>query len=81
MERAGDDEVWTHAAQGGFLLVSKDDDFLARSLVRGAPPKVVWVRLGNCSTGEIDTLLRSRQADIGAFAADAVEALLVLSHR
>lgn len=63
------------------MIASKDDDFLARSLLRGAPPKVLWVRLGNCTTGNIEALLRSRHADILEFAADSVEALLALSHR
>ncbi len=42
--------VWTHAAAGGFMLVSKDTDFQQRALLYGHPPKVIWVRLGNCST-------------------------------
>ena len=81
LERAEDDVVWLRAAADACLHVSKDDDFLSRSLVRGAPPKVVWVRLGNCSTTEVEAVLRSRFADILAFAADEVEALLVLSRR
>ncbi len=63
------------------MIVSKDDDFLPRSLVRGAPPKVLWIRLGNCTTGDIEALLRSRHSDILNFATDEVEALLALSHR
>jgi len=51
--------------------VSKDDDFLPRSLVRGPPPKVIWVRLGNCTTGEVEALLRARHADVEAFVADS----------
>lgn len=81
LERAEDDVVWTHAARHAFMIVSKDDDFLPRSLVRGPPPKVLWVRLGNCTTGDIEALLRSRHADILAFAAEGGEALLALSRR
>ncbi|MBS0169692.1 MAG: DUF5615 family PIN-like protein [Nitrospira sp.] len=34
-----------------FLLVTRDEDFLRMSLLRGAPPKVIWITLGNCSNG------------------------------
>jgi predicted nuclease of predicted toxin-antitoxin system len=33
--------------------VSKDTDFHQRSFLFGGPPKVVWIRLGNCSTEDI----------------------------
>jgi len=79
LERAEDDVVWAHAAAGEFVIVSKDDDFLSRSLVRGPPPKVVWVRLGNCTTADVEALLRSRYADVAAFASEESEALLILS--
>ena len=71
--------VWTHAAQGGFVLVSKDTDFQQRALLYGHPPKVIWVRLGNCSTTVVATLLRFKIADIVMFEADTSAAFLVLS--
>ena len=50
---ANDDDVWRYAAAGGFTIVSKDADFHERSFVLGPPPKVIWIRRGNCSTTEI----------------------------
>jgi predicted nuclease of predicted toxin-antitoxin system len=61
------------------VIVSKDADFRERSFVRGAPPKVVWVRLGNCSTDAIERLLRARRSEIEDFVGDAVAAFLALS--
>jgi predicted nuclease of predicted toxin-antitoxin system len=49
-----------------------------RSFLRGHPPKVIWLRLGNCSTAVIATALRDRAADVSAFAVDPASALLVL---
>jgi predicted nuclease of predicted toxin-antitoxin system len=43
----------------------------------GPPPKVVWVRLGNCTVDEVAELLRSRRQDLERFDA-AVEAFLVI---
>ena len=79
LARAGDDVVWTHAASGGFIIVTKDDDFRQRSFVHGPPPKVIWVRLGNCRTADVESLLRTRHGDIEAFVADEQAALLVLA--
>lgn len=52
-----DDAVWTYAREHGFVIVSKDSDFHQRSFVFGFPPKVIWVRLGNCPTSDVQKLL------------------------
>jgi len=78
LQAAGDDAVWTYAAAHGFAIVSKDADFHQRSFVLGHPPKVVWIRRGNCSTAEVEQILRIRQADVLAFAADEQGAFLSL---
>lgn len=50
-----------------------------RSFVFGSPPKVVWVRLGNCSTSDVEKLLRRQFAAIEVFAADNYASFLALS--
>ncbi|MEX0777794.1 MAG: DUF5615 family PIN-like protein [Phycisphaeraceae bacterium] len=55
-----DPRVWEFAAAHSLAIVSKDTDFQQRALLYGCPPKVVWVRLGNCSTAAIEALLRGR---------------------
>lgn len=79
LHTALDETVWDYATKQGFVLVSKDVDFYQRSLVFGSPPKVIWVHLGNCSTGEIAVLLRTHQHDLLAFAEDEDASFLVLS--
>jgi predicted nuclease of predicted toxin-antitoxin system len=76
---ADDERIWLHARDRGYLIVTKDDDFRQRSFLRGAPPKVVWAKLGNCSTADIEQALRSRYTMIVAFAADEMGALLVVA--
>jgi predicted nuclease of predicted toxin-antitoxin system len=49
--------------------VSKDEDFHRLSILHGPPPKVIWVRLGNCSTDAIISLLRARREEIEGFVA------------
>jgi predicted nuclease of predicted toxin-antitoxin system len=75
---ADDQAVWTYARTNGFAIVSKDSDFQQRALLHGHPPKVIWIRLGNCTTAAIADLLRLRHADILAFDADPTAAILLL---
>jgi len=76
---ASDDEaVWSFARSHGFAILTKDNDFFHRSLVRGHPPKVIQLRIGNCATREIlDLLFRERDV-IEAFLASDEESLLVM---
>lgn len=75
---AEDRRVWEYAAAEGFLLVSKDADFYQRSLLYGAPPKVLWLRIGNAPTSSIAALLRERYVIIRHFADDPAATLLPL---
>lgn len=78
LERAADDAVWAYAAQHGYAILSKDSDFHQRSFVFGHPPKVVWIRRGNCSTTEVERILREHLADVLAFERDEIGAFLAL---
>jgi predicted nuclease of predicted toxin-antitoxin system len=59
--------------------VSKDGEFHQRSFLLGHPPKVVWIRRGNCSTRDIETLLRDRLPDLLTFDTDPGASFLALS--
>jgi predicted nuclease of predicted toxin-antitoxin system len=50
-----------------------------RSFVFGFPPKIIWVRLGNCSTDDVATVLRNNIIAIDAFYADDYASFLSLS--
>lgn len=78
MARAADPTVWAHAAANEFAIVSKDVDFQQRALLMGHPPKVVWVRLGNCTTADVAALLRKHHATLLAFEADPAAAFIAL---
>lgn len=75
---ASDAEVWTFAATAALTIVSKDADFLQRGFLYGCPPKVIWVRLGNCSTNEIASLFHQHADRLTAFHDDPVAAVLAL---
>jgi predicted nuclease of predicted toxin-antitoxin system len=75
---ADDLHVWQYAAEHGYLLVSKDTDFYERSLVFGAPPKIVWLRTGNSSVADTINLLRSQYIVVRHFNEDAEATFLPL---
>jgi predicted nuclease of predicted toxin-antitoxin system len=70
LEQAEDGEVWQFARDNGFVIVTKDSDFHELSLLKGAPPKVVWLRAGNGSKAEIVRLLLENAGAINVLATD-----------
>lgn len=67
MSRADDHAIWDFAETGNFTIMSKDGDFHQLAMLRGAPPKVVWLRVGNAATDEVADLMRARFDAIDAF--------------
>ena len=70
--------IWLFAQEHGYTIVSKDADFHQRSLVFGHPPKLVFLRVGNCATRRIVELLRSHYVLLAAFEADPGASILIL---
>ena len=64
---AADNGVWSLAREHDCVFVTKDEDFHRLSVLRGAPPKVVWLRVGNCATRDIADLLRRHVEDLARF--------------
>ena len=58
--------------------MSKDSDFNDLAFVHGPPPKVVWLRIGNFSTGAIDELLVAAADALTTFVANEQDSVLVL---
>jgi predicted nuclease of predicted toxin-antitoxin system len=79
MAEADDRAAWNFAIENRFVIVSKDGDFRQLSFVAGAPPKVVRVRMGDCSTADIVAALRRRAGDLHLFETTREAALLVIA--
>ena len=78
LKDAEDAAIWDYARTHGFVIVSKDSDFQQRSLLFGAPPQFIWVRLGNCSVADSADLLRIHSVVIHTFAGDVSQSHLML---
>ncbi len=74
----GDERIWERARQAGFTIISKDNDFEQLALLRGHPPKVIWLRCGNASSEEIEQLIRKNLDRIGSFGTEPAASVLVL---
>jgi len=79
LQAADDQAVWEYAKRSDLIIVSKDSDMHQRSFLLGAPPKVVWVRLGNCSTTDVENLLRRHVEVLRIFNEDQIASFLSLS--
>lgn len=77
-DRASDDAIWKFAYTEGYSIVTLDADFADMAALRGAPPKVIWMRCGNQPTAEIERILRDRAELISGFADDDETACLEL---
>jgi predicted nuclease of predicted toxin-antitoxin system len=81
LRSAGDAEIWEYAKNNGLIIVTKDSDFEERSVLLGTPPKVIWLRIRNSTTGEIASLLRAASRRISRFNGIEQETCLILEQR
>ena len=49
LQDAEDTALWEYATREGMVIVTKDEDFAQRVLREGAPPQVLWLRIGNAT--------------------------------
>jgi predicted nuclease of predicted toxin-antitoxin system len=74
LESAEDRTIWEFAAREGYTILSKDAYFRQRSFLLGHPPKVIWIRIDNCSTTQVASLIRERREGIARFVEDRGQA-------
>lgn len=58
LDNATDREIWSFAKREGYTIVTFDSDFYDLNLIRGIPPKIIWLKLGNITTADIITTFR-----------------------
>ena len=78
MDQLDDREVWNYAKTNGFMIATRDSDYNEILTIQGFPPKIIWIRRGNCSTSAIEIMLRSHLADIQTLDNDSSLGILTL---
>lgn len=59
LEDASDMLIFDFARKNNFAIVTFDSDYLDLHLVKGLPPKIIWMRTGNLTTKFVAELLTS----------------------
>ena len=59
LEGSKDIEIWEFAKNNDCCIVTFDFDYIDLSTLKGSPPKIIWLRLGNSTTEKISSRLRS----------------------
>jgi predicted nuclease of predicted toxin-antitoxin system len=70
--------IWKYAEANQFTFLTKDKDFVNLSLTLGSPPRVVLIQTGNCSTSQIERIIRSNAVRFSEFDNDSRRSLLLL---
>jgi predicted nuclease of predicted toxin-antitoxin system len=76
--RTNDPQLWLIAKTHGYVFVTKDKDVAELAILRGAPPKVIWLRMGNCATIAVERTLRANIDAIMDLARDPDQVVLEL---
>ena len=64
---ADDLTIWDFAKNNEYVIVTFDSDFYDISLLKGTPPKIIWIRFGNLTTNKIIELLETKHLAIRDF--------------
>lgn len=70
--------IWEFARDKDLVIVTKDSDFPDLQGVKGFPPKIIWVRIGNSSTAEIVEVLRDHHLQIRDMRSNEMIGLLII---
>jgi predicted nuclease of predicted toxin-antitoxin system len=76
--RTTDPQLWLIAQTNDYIFVTKDRDVAELAILRGTPPKIIWLRMGNCRSPVIEHALRSNFDRIAAFVSDPERVVLEL---
>ncbi len=67
LENSTDSQIWDYAKMNDHCIVTFDSDFYDLSLVRGTPPKIIWLRMGNTSTKSLEKIILENEIIIKEF--------------
>ncbi len=76
---ASDTEIWRWAKAHDYLICTKDSDFYHHAVLQG-PPKVIWLKLGNCFTKAVQQELIESLDVIRHFLGDPDQQVLILGN-
>lgn len=76
LDRADDIDIWLFAQQHEYIIITKDSDYSDILTLRGAPPKVIWLHIGNSTNEVVERVIRQNYQRIEQFDKEIDSALL-----
>lgn len=67
IENATDSKIFEYAKKNNFTIVTFDADFCGISVLKGFPPKIIWIRTGNTTTKNLEILIKNKSEVISQF--------------
>jgi predicted nuclease of predicted toxin-antitoxin system len=67
LEGKSDRDIWIFCKENNYSIVTFDADFFDMSVLKGHPPKIIWIRSGNSSTQALAELLTKNKDIIQKF--------------
>lgn len=71
-----DGDIFKYAKLNEFTIVTYDEDFCDLQLLRGYPPKIIWLRFGNASNLKLTSKLRENELVIKSFITNPLVGML-----
>jgi len=78
LNEAEDIRIWEYASKNNFTIITKDTDFFDLVSLKGFPPKVIWIKRGNCSTKEIAEIIVNSADKITSFIEDKENGIMII---
>ena len=67
LDESDDKIIWDYAQNNNYTIVTKDADFNEIMTLKGFPPKIIWLRIGNCKISDIERLIRENSIILNEF--------------
>ncbi len=67
LENSTDSEIFDYAKKNDYSIVTFDSDFCDLNIIRGFPPKIIWIRTGNTTTKNLELIIRGKSETIKTF--------------
>ena len=67
LDKSEDIDIWKYAKDNNYTIVTKDADFNEIGLLNGSPPKIIWLRIGNCKIADIEKVIRANTIIMNEF--------------
>jgi predicted nuclease of predicted toxin-antitoxin system len=59
-----DIEIWDYAKKNEYTIITFDSDFFDFANIKGHPPKIIWLRIGNTKTDFLAEILKEKYSII-----------------